>query len=207
MNSFYLLYSLLLVTGPVTICGWYAITRGRVEFSADGNPYKTGKLLKAWHFFWTKHDVILKEVHGQPLIDIYLKLHDKFPDLFMGEVAKLIRFDTVANEKKQLELIRKYHIIKNIAAASPKIELEGKIYFFREEKIYRFPVWLRDWVSECPTCAASFYGSLYYWSVVIAMGFNKCFSWSDVPVFSALFFWAAFCFASAFVNTILAKKL
>ncbi len=200
MTQFFISYVLMLISGSLFMTGWFAITRGRIEYTVDGEAFKTGKLFNGWHFFWTGGTEISVELKGEQLKSIWFKIYKELPSLSLNETATALYFNVgdfvIVKEKIfHLEMMSGCKVFQH----SSFIVLSKKV------KKYNFPELLRDPISECPTCMASVYGSIYYWSVVLLN--NKIFEWATYPVAAALVFWVFFCIGCAFINTILAKKL
>jgi hypothetical protein len=209
LQNFLISYVLLLAIGPVIIIGWYAITRGRIEYQTDGTAYQTGKLFKGWHFFWTAHKTKDVRLGGQSLILALLKLQRELPikdwhfEVHRGNQFKVFGTDVSELQKNGLQ-------IQHLCNARLVI-LEGeKFGLVGTQKIYKFPEWLRDPLSECPTCMASVYGSLIYWIVVYYAGKERMFAWVEGGLdwpWPHVDFWIFYCIGCAFINTVMAKKL
>lgn len=183
---------MMLIVGPISIVGWYAITRGRIELTASGNRKKCGKLFKGWHFIFTSSKDNYVEVSGLKLEKIWLSVYEKFP-LKVNESRTAMFF-----ENDDYEIIKgKLFLLSEITGCKVLLN-QTYVSFYINEKKYVFPEWVRDPLSECPTCMASIYGSIFYWTMY---ALNK-------PVFeNPVIFWIIFCVSCAYINTLLAKKL
>lgn len=196
--QFVLTFLGMMIMGSVGMTGWFAITRGRIDFSIDGVPFKTGKLFNGWHFFWTQGDKNAKIVSGKPLVDIYLKIRDKVITTGLNSTNTMIL--VCGSEKLDLQYLSSLAGCKCIVN-----DQSTGLYFKKEFTEYFFPEWIRDPVSECPTCMASVYGSIIYWTMLYYS--NDLFTWCNANVGAEIFSWVLYCIGCAFLNTVLAKKL
>lgn len=197
-------YFLLMIVGSLSITGWYAITRGRIEYNAFGTPYRTGKIFKGWHFFWTQHKLEPQSLEGKRLVDLYVKMKDNNVNIsgFDCALKQYLVFENLSLVDR-CYLQAKYDIMLIPFNDLNSSEYEVVVY----EKIFRFPELVRDPISECPTCLASVYGTIIWWSVQLLSGFEM-FSWAGDFIFIALIlFWGMFCIGCAFLNTFFIKKI
>lgn len=204
--NFLICFLLLLIIGPLIIVGWYAITRGRMEYRADGTPFETGKIFKAWHFHWTK--VLARtrtRIGGQTFIAAICKLQREYG----LDVTNDIQAGTITFLRGDLQEWFDRHILWIQDAIKVSFEQSAPLTYtlYKKEIKYRFPEWMRDPLSECPTCMASVYGSLIWWGVQYFSHY-KMFFWTwPKHVEAAVIFWPCYCIGCAYINTILAKKL
>lgn len=207
VTTFIFVFVLLLLVGPVIICGWYAITRGRTEYRADGTPYYTGKLFKGWSRFWNSSKSRMPEtlVKGG-LIQATIKIQKEFkvgifPDFDSGQVWCEPLIGIYLKE-------RRYYIEELTGSKINFTREDGTTFMLsRSEKKYRFPEWVRDPLSECPTCMASVYGSIIYWSVQFLSHFRLTLWAWPWHGYALIIFWIFYCTGCAYLNTILVKKL
>jgi hypothetical protein len=205
----------ILYAGHYTIMGWYHITRGKEEVQEDGTIKRTGKLFKGWYFFWTqKHRAVEYKVVGREL--------DRFYDTFLVELTKLqdtydFKFYNWPVDSC-LELTGGRATIERIEEVmaplwskdgmSYTVGMHGNgalVFFYKKKADYRFPLWLRDPLAQCPTCFASIYGTLFYLFAILLPGV-PLFCWSNHPILAGLFCWVVFCFSIAYLNTEAASK-
>jgi len=203
MVHFVLYYLLTVFSGSLVMLGWYIITRGRVEYTPSGEPYKAGKIFKGWHFFWTKKKKIREYdiIEGKPLVDSFLILKNKYDFLRLGNTNKYIFFDEKYYDilKSDKELIKKM-----VGADDVVFGDNGRfLSLLKDKNKYVFPEWIRDPISECVTCYASFYGTLLY--IVFYYGNSQLFDWCKIP-FANVIFWVIYCMSCAAINTILKQN-
>jgi len=193
-------YFILLIIASLTMTGWYAITRGRIEYNPDGTTYRTGKLFKGWSFFWTQHKALLVNLRGKRLVDLYVKLKDDGAgvDGFDCADEEYLVFEDLSREKI-CYIQSKYNIIllQHLQADHYQVMVTDKIYIF--------PEWVRDPLSECPWCMASVYGSLIWW-VSYFLGMYKIFVWSDYPAIAPQLLWVSFCIGCSGLNGFFKNK-
>lgn len=199
LSSFFL----LLIISPIVIVGWYAITRGRIEYNPDGTPYRTGKIFKGWHFMWTQYKGVNMTLRGRKLTDLYVKMKDDgvAVDGFDCALESYLTF-------KELSDVDRCYIQSKYKIFLLPILANGDNYQVKVlHKVFIFPEWVRDPLSECPTCMASIYGSFIWWLIQFVTEFNM-FAWAGIWYgWTSVIFWVGFCLGCAFLNTILAKKI
>jgi hypothetical protein len=213
-------YFLLLLMGTGFCLGWYSITRGRIEILPDGRIHKTGKLLKDWYFFWNQY--LVKETI--PFTGD--QLDKKYKDLLMhggpysnwntsGQIKLMFGWVQARDYETLQQFQRDQYKISEALSVKVLIgENNNAIQFVKEYPKYYFPEWVRDWLCNCPTCSASFYGSLFYWGMVYSL--KGLYTWIivtqeiqlwDIPFGIKFLLWIPFAIILAFTNTYLAKKL
>jgi hypothetical protein len=204
--TFLAAFGLLLLIGPVIMVGWWAITRGRIEYTASGGAFRTGKLFNGWHFFWTRHTTATALLQGPSLETALLKLNREFSTELVLDGESACFHDPLG----RVDYNGDYRVRAACGAELVHFtERSGRQFWqlMGVELTYRFPEWVRDPVASCPTCFASVYGSLLYWTTVGVAGINTVFAWSSIPWFSALASWVCYCVGCAAGNTYLSKKL
>lgn len=213
MINFILLYSLLICLTALFINGWFAITRGRWEFKADGTKYWTGKIFNKFHYWLQRHEVKWENYTGNEWMKIFSKFKPFFND------SQIIGFDTnyVLVKKmteRQASLLYIYALDKglNIRIEEPKENNPEKnmiITAFKEIHIYKMPELLRDPLGMCITCMSSVYGTLawIFW-LLLAKHINTIHPSTSVTVFLEMSWifktglWVLFCIALAYVSTL-----
>lgn len=210
MITFLIVHSILLFTGALFCLGWYTITRGRHEVLPNGRVVSHGKLFKAWSLYFNRKTT-----------PVYIQYNDQFLKelLLMGMAADLRqewRDTTVSVVDGSLFLnVKLSEALIDYLKLNYQIEIElddrpgnGYTYYvFKKMDSYVFPEWLRDMLAACPTCFASFYGTIYFFVVVGSIGYETMFGWAKIPVMAFFFFWISYCFSLAVINTVVAKKL
>lgn len=198
------IFGAMLFIGPHMMVGWYAITRGRTELKPTGETVRRGKLLMAWHFYWTRtHGHTTVRVEKESLKKIYWLLRENAQwegRFYVNDSETQIIF----MGKKENQLLEMQMELEKISGCSVWPS-ENAVSFTKQIPEFVFPEWVRDPVSECPTCFASVYGSIFYWIMISLL--PPLFNWSEQPTICAVVFWIIFCFCSAYINTVLAKKL
>ena len=196
---------LMVVSGSLVMCGWYSITRGKIAFTADGTPYRQGKLLMGWHFFWTR--VVKREkvqVQGNSLLLALPVIREMFGGILYPNSHNTC-FQAVGNSElyenlhtRDWELEQKHdYIVEHVA--------DDIFRVFRYENQYLWPEWIRKPMSDCVHCYPSVYGSVFYF--VSVMLNDGLFQWSSAPGGAFIFYWFVFCISTSALNSVLIKKV
>jgi len=176
--EFILSYSILLVLGSFLVYQWHYLTRHSLEVQPNGKVKRIGFIVSGWSAYWQKQIGIEK---------VY----------YEGDA-----------EKALVEAIKPIWDINKIPEIEQqigcKIEVtDDEIFFYLEEPIYRFPEWIRNPISECPTCMSSVYGSVIYFFYCLLI--KDLFLWANYPIIGILFFWCIFVVVLSFLINLIVK--
>lgn len=205
------LFIKLIVIGSLSVSGWFFSTRGQIEILPNGKKIKTGKIFKAWYFFWTKKKLYQSRAYYAPeqLKKLLIELRANFQKYnFIQEKQTMFKIESVNDKENGVPY---FDLVKFIDTVCDKWEvcLDGDnnkgFGVYKNYDEYVFPELVRMPLAQCATCFASVYGSIFYFGVIILSGIDL-FTWSTWPVPAMLFFWIVFCLALAVVNTAVAKK-
>lgn len=191
MTAFLIWFFLLLIFGTLIINGWYLITR-------------EGMIFEGWSNHWekkngTKNNTLECE-----------KLYKKFREIekvallcgYKGEVQYTEKYLNVDSSFASVIDQVEHHLLIHLNL----IDEDKKLFLYEEETIFRFPEWLRNPLSSCPTCMASVYGTIIFWSAVSLVNTNP-FEWSTHYLVTKILTWGAYCISLAFVNTFFHKQI
>lgn len=218
MITFFAIYAALFAFCTTTLVGFYLATRGDYEALVDGSKRKRGRVLRAWSHYWDQtkgsklvpykgaafHELaktampLLAQHLPPPGVIIYKPNHIKIEKTELTECRR----EFLEHELGVKIFTTDLSVPETIGGSGTQVQ---SIYFCKEYTQYRFPEWVRHPIASCITCFASIYGSAFYWLSVWQI--HNLFAWSDVPLFSKLFFWATFCFSLACSTTFIVKMM
>lgn len=175
---FLISYSLLIVLSSFFCSWWYQLTRHSLEMQPNGKIKVIGYLPKWWSYFW-EYQTGIKKIYYEN-----------------------------EGEKQMIKMLpEKWNLIPLTeleAEMNCKIEkTETHIYFYIEEPKYRFPEWIRNPISACPTCMGSIYGTAIY--LMFCLSVKDVFLWSNHIYTTFFSFWIIFIITLSFGNTFLTK--
>lgn len=176
--NFIVSYSILLVLGSFFIYQWHYLTRHTLEVQPNGKIKRLGFIVSGWSAYWEKQIGVERTYYEGK-----------------AEQALLEAIKPIWDKNKITE-------IENQIGC--KIELtDSEIFFYLEEPKYRFPEWIRNPISECPTCMSSVYGTTIYFFYCFLI--KSLFLWANYPIIALLFFWCIFVVVLSFLINLILK--
>lgn len=195
LQSFLIVYFLLLLLASLVIIGFYIITRGEKLRQPDGSYARRGKLLKDWSIFWEQTTGTRRLYYqGDELQNKHKWLNDCNSSLamrltVMQDQSSFKINGTIAPEE--------YSYLRDLLQCQVEIKDEY-VFIYQDEPEYYFPEWLRFPLSQCPPCMASVYGSIIFWSMYVVIPLQ--FAWTLYPGIAAILFWIMFCISLSALN-------
>lgn len=176
---FILSYSLLIVLSSFFLKHWHTLTRHQLEMQPNGEIKVVGFLPKWWSYF-IEYKKGSKKTYYEGVAETAMV--NKLPSNWMD-----IPITDLEVEMGCLIEIN-----------------EGEIFFYLQEPIYRFPEWIRNPLSECPTCMASVYGSGIYLFFVYCV--KDVFSFANYATVAFFLFWFLFIVVLSYGTNFLSKN-
>jgi hypothetical protein len=202
---FLVVYSFMIVLGVAFCIGWFICTRGEWFIMPDGKYRSYGMVFKQWSLFWEQYRKE-KRVYfnGDELMRKLDLLKKVRPDLS----EKFRATGSLGLEYKTPHLLTKIQEeqIEDVLACKLEKTGGGAYKLFVIYPVYDFPEWIRKPLSECPTCMASAYGSVFYWFVILN-GPTGFFAWARKENLAKFGFWVIFCLILACGNKFVAQKM
>jgi hypothetical protein len=224
------LHIALLFVAAFVICGWFGITRGRIETLVDGTEEKHGKIFMGWYFFWHRTQGKKRIYHSGYGLDKFAvnaaQHHLKLERVIVGcnspgymkccdATEDSIQYwhsgpiSTEAHVKVREHL--KAHLIETPIGEGNYPPGAVWVSPYVEENDYVFPEWLRDVMAGCITCHSSVYGTLFFALFHLLVGKDILQAGMYAPfaasfVWVVLATWIVFCISLAYLTTVLYKK-
>lgn len=193
---------MLLILGSISILSWYNLTRHWQSTSPNGETSIDGYIFKWWSLFWEK--VIYWErdyFYGKEFERKVMEMNRLEKNL-LKNVKVSFEHGLIVDDNSALG---QQDIFNIESLCSCKVFKEENFYYlFLPKPIYRFPKWVRNPLSHCPTCMASVYGSIIWWGVVCID--KDIFLWSQYHFICNFVFWFFYCLILSRLNTILNDK-
>lgn len=200
-----MIFSMLLFISSIFIVGFYNITRHYVVIQPDGKQIIEGDILNIWSYIIESISSTEKIYYsGETLEYKFYELQRLYPNIanklsLSNELTSLVSVESTtltADDIFKIELVL-------------QVSIEFKqpdIYFLLiEEPIYTFPKWIRNPLSQCPKCMASFFGSLIW---VSANHLNhNLFNWTNNKYQGFFLFWVIFIISLSWINNYIHKNL
>lgn len=196
---------MLLLVSSICIVGFYNVTRHFTITQPNGENTIEGDILYGWSLFWEHiKRVDILYYSGESLEYKFFELQRLYPNIFnklqLSENNKSLyaKPSTIltADDIFQIELILRVVVEFK----------EPDIYFlYTEEPIYSFPEWVRNPISQCPKCMASFFGSII-WIVVNYLNHNL-FIWTNHKYLGFFLFWLIFVISLSYINNYIHKNI
>ena len=198
--SFIFSFSMLSLLGSIAILSWYHITRHWQSKLPNGKIVIEGFLFKHWSLFWEK-------IVRWDSVYFTDKEQLKTKWLELNRLDKKTASKFVFKESdgwiglRENELTTEQDIFNIESVLGNRVHLfeTGSLFLYNEVPIYRFPEWIRNPISHCPTCMASVYGSIIWWGFVFLQ--KNSFYWSYSPKLCYFAFWILFCLVLSKLNT------
>lgn len=196
-----MIFLLLLLIASLFINGLYNISRHHIVIMPDGSKRIEGELLKGISAF-------LEQTKGiKPWQYKGEQLEEKFRVLLAADRKNLKHKLQLSPEKMSLSLkdgqllnLEERRFIEDICQVRVFVNADA-VFLFLDMPIYLFPKWIRFPVISCPTCMASFWGSIFWWGFMTMKPGTF-----HVEPFWHWLLWPVFCISLSFVNYLWAKR-